>query len=120
MTHTLSTAESVGEDLRVGASAPQNGAGLVSTRHHMADAVISVPAEVHDLLARAAEAEGMSLRTYLTRLADSLRTPEERAGRAAEARAVLRAWNGYDPSDEELTEHRADLDRRIALAKAGR
>ncbi|OHV39369.1 MULTISPECIES: hypothetical protein [Pseudofrankia] len=86
----------------------------------MADAIIGVPVEVRDVLARAAEAEGMSLRTYLTRLANSLLTPDERAARSSEARAILKAWNGYDPTDEELTEHQADLDRRIAQAQASR
>ncbi|MDT3441461.1 MULTISPECIES: hypothetical protein [unclassified Pseudofrankia] len=86
----------------------------------MADAIISVPVEVRDVLARAAEAEGMSLRTYLARFANSLLTPEEHAARATEARAILKAWNGYDPTDEELAEHQADLERRIARAKTTR
>jgi len=54
-----------------------------------------------DRLAEIASAEGLSLRAYLARLADSLLTPAERAERAEQARAVLHEWNGYDPSEEE-------------------
>ena len=58
----------------------------------------------------------MSLRAYLARLAERLLTPAERAARAARAREVLQAWNGYDPSPEEEARLDAELDRRIAEA----
>jgi hypothetical protein len=81
----------------------------------MADANIRIPVEARDRLAEIAAAEGMSLRAYLAQLAERRLTPAERAAQAARARAVLHAWNGYDPSPEE--EHLdAELDRRIAEA----
>jgi hypothetical protein len=43
-------------------------------------------------------------------------TPAERAAQAARAKAVLHAWNGYDPSPEEESRLDAELDRRIAEA----
>jgi hypothetical protein len=54
--------------------------------------------------------EGLSLRAYLARLADSLPTPAERAERA---RAALREWSGYDPIDAEQDDLDAELDRRL-------
>jgi hypothetical protein len=80
------------------------------------DANIRIPVEARDRLAEIAAAEGMSLRAYLARLAQTLLTPAERAARAARARAVLQAWNGYDPSPEEEARLDAELDRRIAEA----
>ena len=81
------------------------------------DANIRIPVEARDRLAEIAAAEGMSLRAYLARLAQSLLTPAERAARAARARAVLREWNGYNPSPAEEAQLDAELDRRIAEAK---
>ncbi|MEV7861572.1 hypothetical protein AB0O86_22765 [Streptomyces hirsutus] len=42
----------------------------------------------------------------------------ERAARAEQARAVLREWNGYDPDASEQAVLDAELDRRIAEARA--
>ncbi|WP_369172163.1 hypothetical protein AB5J49_30980 [Streptomyces sp. R28] len=85
----------------------------------MPDANIRIPAEARDRLAEIAAGEGLSLRAYLTRLADSLLTPAERAEKAERARAVLREWNGYDPSDGEQADLDAELDRRLAQVAAG-
>ncbi|GAA3823386.1 hypothetical protein ACFS5L_26695 [Streptomyces phyllanthi] len=84
----------------------------------MPDANVRIPAEARDRLAEIAAGEGLSLRAYLARLADSLLTPAERAERAERARAVLRAWNGYDPSKDEQAGLDAELDRRLAKAAA--
>jgi hypothetical protein len=84
----------------------------------MADANIRIPAEARDRLAEIAAAEGLSLRAYLARLAATTLTPAERAERAERARAVLREWNGYDPTEAERAEIFADLNRR--MAEAGR
>ncbi|WP_406173126.1 hypothetical protein [Streptomyces sp. NBC_00996] len=82
----------------------------------MSDANIRIPAEARDRLAEIAAGEGLSLRAYLARLADSLLTSAERAQRAEQARAVLREWNGYDPSEDEQAALDAELDRRLAEA----
>jgi hypothetical protein len=82
----------------------------------MTDANIRIPAEARDRLAELAAAEGMSLRAYLAKLAERMLTPAERTARAEQGRAVLRAWNGYDPSPEEAARLDAELDRRIAEA----
>ncbi|MFJ8544131.1 hypothetical protein ACIRFH_19285 [Streptomyces sp. NPDC093586] len=84
----------------------------------MSDAHIRIPVEARDRLARIASFEGMSLRGYLSHLAETLLTPEERAARADQTRAALRAWNGYDPSANELAESDAELDRRLNEAGA--
>jgi hypothetical protein len=84
----------------------------------MTDANIRIPVDARDRLAEIAAAEGMSLRAYLARLADSLLTPAERAERAEQARASLRAWNGYDPTEAEQARLDAELDRRLAEAGA--
>ncbi|MEU9797210.1 hypothetical protein AB0E27_42895 [Streptomyces sparsogenes] len=84
----------------------------------MADANIRIPSEARDRLAEIAAAEGLSLRAYLARLADTLLTPAERAERAEQARAALRAWNGYDPSPADEAGLDAELDRRLAQAAA--
>ncbi|MFD4415565.1 hypothetical protein ACFVXW_39440 [Streptomyces sp. NPDC058251] len=84
----------------------------------VSDANIRIPAEARDRFAEVAAAEGMSLRAYLARLAETLLTPEERAERAEKAKAVLREWNGYDPSRSEQDALDAELDRRIAQADA--
>ncbi|GAA0429636.1 Arc family DNA-binding protein [Streptomyces luteireticuli] len=82
----------------------------------MTDANIRIPAEARDRLAEVAAAEGLSLRAYLARLADSLLTPAERAERAERTRRMLQAWNGYDPSPEEEAQLDAELDRRLTEA----
>jgi hypothetical protein len=82
-----------------------------------ADANIRIPAHARDRLAQVAAAEGMSLRAYLTRLADRLQTPAERAAQAETARQVLVDWNGYHPTPEEEAALDAELDRRIAAAR---
>jgi len=45
-----------------------------------------------------------------------LLTPAERAARGEQARAALRAWNGYDPSEAEAAYADAEFDRRLAQA----
>ncbi|ABD11701.1 conserved hypothetical protein [Frankia casuarinae] len=85
-------------------------------RLSMADANVRIPAEARDRLAEVAAAEGLSLRAYLARLASTLLTPAERAERAERARAVLREWSGYDPTEEEAAQADAELDRRLARA----
>jgi hypothetical protein len=60
----------------------------------------------------------MSLRGYLSHLAETLLTPEERAERAERARVALREWNGYDPSASEQEALDAELDRRLSEAGA--
>ncbi|MCM2577553.1 hypothetical protein [Streptomyces meridianus] len=82
----------------------------------MADANIRIPAEARDRLADIAAAEGMSLRAYLARLADTLLTPAERAARAERARKSLREWNGYNPTDADAANLDAELDRRLREA----
>ncbi|MFB6553734.1 hypothetical protein [Streptomyces sp. NPDC056405] len=82
----------------------------------MSDANVRIPVEARDRLARIASSEGMSLRGYLSHLAETLLTPEERAERAALACAVLRGWNGYDPSAGERAALDAELDRRMSEA----
>ncbi|MFI5796819.1 hypothetical protein [Streptomyces sp. NPDC051677] len=84
----------------------------------MSDANIRIPADARDRLAEIAAGEGLSLRAYLARLAETLLTPAERAERADKARAVLREWNGYDPDQDEQSELDAELDRRMAEAGA--
>ncbi|MFF3489558.1 hypothetical protein ACFYXC_41000 [Streptomyces sp. NPDC002701] len=84
----------------------------------MPDANIRIPAEARDRLAEIAAAEGLCLCAYLARMADTLLTPAERAERAGRARAVLREWNGYDPSPGEQVALDAELDRRLAQADA--
>ncbi|WP_405737196.1 hypothetical protein OG885_29725 [Streptomyces sp. NBC_00028] len=85
----------------------------------MADANIRIPAEARDRLAEIAAEEGLSLRAYLARLADTLLTPAERAERADEARQALREWNGYDPTPAEENCLDAELDRRLTEAGIG-
>ncbi|MFF2076066.1 hypothetical protein ACFVXG_15050 [Kitasatospora sp. NPDC058162] len=82
----------------------------------MADATIQIPVETRDRLAEIATAERLSLRAYLTRLADSRLTPAERAERAEQARSALKSWIGYDPDAAQTRQLDAELDRRLALA----
>ncbi|MFD9083770.1 hypothetical protein ACFQ7B_16865 [Streptomyces erythrochromogenes] len=83
----------------------------------MADANIRIPEEAKDRLAAIAAAEGLSLRAYLARLAETLLTPAERAERAERARAALHAWNGYAPSSSQQQDLDTELDRRLAEAR---
>jgi hypothetical protein len=83
----------------------------------VADANIRIPADARDRLADIAAAEGLSLRAYLARLASVLLTPAERAARAEQARAQLRTWNGYDPSEAEAAHADAELDRRLTQTR---
>ncbi|MEU3838719.1 hypothetical protein AB0E88_01565 [Streptomyces sp. NPDC028635] len=85
----------------------------------MPDANVRIPEEARDRLAAIAAAEGMSLRAYLARLAETLLTPDERAARAAQARAALKEWNGYAPTLAEERDLDSELDRRLARAAAG-
>ena len=80
----------------------------------MADANIRIPEAARDRLAQIAAVEGMSLRAYLAHLANTLLTPSERAERAVKARQMLRAWNGYDPTEAEESRLDAEIDRRLA------
>ena len=84
----------------------------------MPDANVRIPADARDRLADIAAGEGLSLRTYLARLAETLLTPAERAERAAKALTVLREWNGYDPDEPEQAELDAELNRRMTEAGA--
>ncbi|MFE6836876.1 hypothetical protein ACFVFI_18850 [Streptomyces sp. NPDC057705] len=83
----------------------------------MADANIRIPEEAKDRLAAIAAAEGLSLRAYLARLAETLLTPAERAERAERARAALQNWNGYAPTASEQQDLDTELDRRLAEAR---
>ncbi|MEU1091555.1 hypothetical protein ACFYPN_33315 [Streptomyces sp. NPDC005576] len=80
----------------------------------MSDANVRIPEEAKDRLAAIAAAEGLSLRAYLARLAETLLTPAERAERAEQARAALKEWSGYAPSPSEQDDLDLELDRRLA------
>ncbi|MFE4540735.1 hypothetical protein ACFRKB_37660 [Streptomyces scopuliridis] len=80
----------------------------------MSDANVRIPEEARDRLAAIAAAEGLSLRAYLARLAETLLTPAERAERAAKALAALKEWTGYAPSVAEQSALDSELDRRLA------
>ncbi|MEV6406103.1 hypothetical protein AB0M58_24585 [Streptomyces bobili] len=82
----------------------------------MSDANVRIPEEARDRLAAIAAAEGLSLRAYLARLAETLLTPAERAERAEKALAALRDWNGYAPTAAEERDLDAELNRRLARA----
>lgn len=82
------------------------------------DANVRIPSEARDRLAKVAAAEGLSLRAYLARLAETVLTPEERAERAEQARRVLAEWNGYSPDAAEQRNLDAELDRRLGLGGA--
>jgi hypothetical protein len=84
----------------------------------VSDASIRIPSDVCDRLAEIAATEGLPLRAYLARLADTLLTPAERHARAENARAVLRDWNGYDPTEAEQAHLDAELNRRLSPAVA--
>ncbi|MFI6729794.1 hypothetical protein [Streptomyces atratus] len=80
----------------------------------MSDANVRIPEEAKDRLAAIAAAEGLSLRAYLARLAETMLTPAERAERAEKARAVLKEWTGYAPTTAEQADLDGELDRRLA------
>ncbi|MGW3007967.1 hypothetical protein ACWC9R_03875 [Streptomyces sp. NPDC001219] len=80
----------------------------------MPDANVRIPEEAKDRLAAIAAAEGLSLRAYLARLAESLLTPAERAERAAKALTALKSWNGYAPTSAQQKDLDGELDRRLA------
>ncbi|GHG04958.1 hypothetical protein ACFFSH_36790 [Streptomyces filamentosus] len=80
----------------------------------MSDANVRIPEEARDRLAAVAAAEGLSLRAYLARLAETVLTPAERAERAAAAKAALTAWSGYNPTAGEEAALDDELDRRLA------
>jgi hypothetical protein len=80
----------------------------------MADANVRIPEEAKDRLAAIAAAEGLSLRAYLARLAETLLTPAERAERAEKARAALKEWNGYAPTAAQEQDLDSELDRRLS------
>lgn len=80
----------------------------------MSDANVRIPEEARDRLAALAAAEGLSLRAYLARLAETTLTPTERAERAEKAGAALQAWNGYAPTASEEADLDTELDRRLA------
>ncbi|MER5370895.1 hypothetical protein [Streptomyces sp. NPDC002722] len=84
----------------------------------MSDANIRIPEEAKDRLAAIAAAEGLSLRAYLARLAETMLTPAERAERAEKARAALKKWNGYAPTASEEDDLDSELDRRLARVTA--
>ncbi|SEC24747.1 hypothetical protein SAMN04490357_1542 [Streptomyces misionensis] len=84
----------------------------------MSDVNVRIPEEARDRLAAIAAAEGMSLRAYLARLADTLLTPAERAERAERARAALQEWTGYAPTRAQEQDLDSELDRRLADAGA--
>ncbi|MCZ0983738.1 hypothetical protein O1L60_44020 [Streptomyces diastatochromogenes] len=80
----------------------------------MSDANVRIPEEARDRLAAVAAAEGMSLRAYLARLAETVLTPAERAERADKAKAALNTWTGYNPTAGEEAALDDELDRRLA------
>ncbi|MFH9959055.1 hypothetical protein ACH4OX_33230 [Streptomyces roseolus] len=80
----------------------------------MPDANIRIPQAARDRLAAVAAAEGMSLRAYLTHLAETVLTPDERAERAEQARTALNAWTGYAPTATEEAGLDQELDQRLA------
>ncbi|ARX84321.1 MULTISPECIES: hypothetical protein [Streptomyces] len=84
----------------------------------MPDANVRIPQEAKDRLAAIAAAEGLSLRAYLARLAETLLTPAERAERAEKALAELKSWNGYAPTAAEQRDLDGELDRRLARVAA--
>ncbi|MFC8495159.1 hypothetical protein ACFUJU_31100 [Streptomyces sp. NPDC057235] len=83
----------------------------------MSDANVRIPEEARDRLAAVAAAEGLSLRAYLARLAETVLTPAERAERAEQARVALNSWNGYAPTAGEQAALDDELDRRLTQAQ---
>ncbi|MDF3141208.1 MULTISPECIES: hypothetical protein [unclassified Streptomyces] len=64
----------------------------------MSDATIRARSQTRDRLAAVAESEGLSLRAWLDRLAETVKTPAERAEEAERTRQILMGWSGYDPA----------------------
>ncbi|WP_052866648.1 hypothetical protein [Streptomyces niger] len=85
----------------------------------MSDANVRIPEKAKERLAAIAASEGLSLRAYLARLAETMLTPQERAERAEQARIALQKWNGYSPTTAQEQHLDDELDRRLAQA-AGR
>jgi hypothetical protein len=83
----------------------------------MSDAEIRIPKEVHDRLAAAAAAEGMSLRAWLIKHAKTLPTPAERSRTPLRD---LREWTGFAPTPAEEQALDGELDRRLSRAAAPR
>ena len=85
----------------------------------MSDAIIRTRSETRDRLASVAEAEGMSLRAWLDRLAETVSplAPAKRGEGAERTRQVLQEWTGYDPGVPDA-EADAVLARRLAEATA--
>ncbi|WP_435279586.1 hypothetical protein [Streptomyces sp. 1222.5] len=84
----------------------------------MSDANVRIPEEAKDRLAAIAAAEGLSLRAYLARLAETLLTPAERAERAERSLAALKEWNGYAPTAAQERDLDDELDRRLSQVTA--
>jgi hypothetical protein len=78
-------------------------------------------AVVRDHLLAGAAAAGLSVNAYLARRIEMplmlLMTPAERAAQSEKTRAILREWNGYDPTPEEEAELDAILKRKFAEAE---
>ncbi|WP_238436842.1 MULTISPECIES: hypothetical protein [unclassified Frankia] len=85
----------------------------------MHDAEIVVPAEVRNGLVRAAQAKGRPLEVYLTILAKPFMTADEHAVQGERLLAYLKAWNGYDPTEEDLAKVDAMLERQCVQHRAG-
>ncbi|MGW7022427.1 hypothetical protein ACWGGS_24215 [Streptomyces decoyicus] len=79
----------------------------------MSDADVRIPEEAKDRLTAIAAAEGLSLRAYLVRLAETLLTPAERAERAEKALAALEEWGRYAPTAAQQEDLDGELDRRL-------
>ncbi|KOT66086.1 MULTISPECIES: hypothetical protein [Streptomyces] len=82
----------------------------------MPDTTVRIPREAKERLAAIAAGEGLSLRAYLARLADTLLTPRERAQQAEQVCVALHQWAGYAPSPADQQRLDEDLDRRLARA----
>ena len=88
----------------------------MDTRSGAADANIRIPQGAKERLAAVAASEGKSLRAYLTGLADSLLTRQERVEQAERARRVMKEWTGYVPDEGEQRRLNRELDERLARA----
>ncbi|WP_425824685.1 hypothetical protein [Streptomyces fractus] len=76
---------------------------------------VRIPEEAKERLAHTAAAEGLSLRAYLARLADTLLTPAERA---EQAWAALEEWTRYTPDADQEQDLERELYRCMAQAAA--
>ena len=110
------------ERCRAGPALRAAGAGTypypmgMDTRSAAADANIRIPQGAKERLAAVAASEGKSLRAYLTGLADSLLTRQERVEQAERARRVMKEWTGYVPDEGEQRRLNRELDERLARA----